>query len=696
MSLLDQYAPDSQPSPVAPPSSIVNSMAPQQVQGNAAVIPVPSSGSLLDRYAPPSPSAPQVQGVAASPADVDPSTDGSSPASAINISPVETADRMKLALGNAKGGMNYLKNKFDDVSYDKDKGVVVKKDGVWHQVDPSGWGGGNAWDKTKEVANTLAEKAAPLAANIFAVGEGAAEGTAMGSVAGPAGAVAGGIAGAAAGGAGAEGVRTSLGRLYGTYDATPEEQLRDVGAEALINAGGQTLALGVKPTIGMVARGVSNVAEYASPAAKNAMEGVLTHLTGIKPQNAAQLMNDAPGVMKEVAAVSPGATSGEMQDKLVSRATDNVHDLFSNAQKALSSQFQSREDALLSSVPSNFKADIGSTVKDAMGKLNDAGFVNYNSNTGKYFMNDPQEVAKLLSGPYAPPIFAAQAAKHLGAFVSHANSLMDTSVQEGGDAIKSLLDTRRGFDKLYFAAAKSSDDAASLLRPISSDLRANLVGNISAAGPDVANQYKAMNDFYSSKMIPVAQAERLADSKSLEATGRYLSKLSGDPGSHMEAKQLLDEVSSLKGPQGQALAQQIRNQTAARDFVNMMPSIGANPSTAAKGFVGYEAASHLGPLAAVVGAPIAAASSPRLMGKAVSGAQQILPYAQKFGDLMKSLPPAQMRQLIMDPGKLPALVNSTYGSYLNESKASDQLLHAAGVTNPAPQPQLPQGESDEQ
>lgn len=173
--------------------------------------------------------------------------DGTSPATPINESPVSGEDRLKLSLGNKQGSINYLKNKYEDAAVDPKGNLVVKQEGLWKRVDAEGWGSGDAWSKTKEVLKDIVDvtpEVATVAATLPIVGTGAGAIAASGAVTGAAGAI-----------------RTSLGRLAGTYEATPEEQIADIGIESLLGLGGATFAAGVKPGFDVLKKGLGGLAK---------------------------------------------------------------------------------------------------------------------------------------------------------------------------------------------------------------------------------------------------------------------------------------------------------------------------------------------------------------------------------------------------------------------------------------------------
>ena len=164
---------------------------------------------------------------------------------AINRSPVDAIDRLKLAFGDEEGNMQFLKQRFDAVDKDENGNLVVQSQGKWHRVDPGSMDNVDAWTRTTELIGDIAD----IAPTIGTIGGSLALGAATGgaSLVAQAGAF-------AAFGAGTAAARTSLGRLVGTYEASTEDQLKEVAFESLLNVGGTVIGAGVRPTVSMISK----------------------------------------------------------------------------------------------------------------------------------------------------------------------------------------------------------------------------------------------------------------------------------------------------------------------------------------------------------------------------------------------------------------------------------------------------------
>lgn len=331
---------------------------------------------------------------------------GTSPNTAMNKTPLTALDRFKLSMGNEAGNIQYLKERFEDVQpiLDKkgkpSKELAVLKEGKWHRVDPINGEIADPWEKAKEYAMDLTADAGPIG---MALGAGAAIAAAPAALAAAgmtgAAATAGTIAGAAGsvGGAAAiagatAAVRTSLGRVIGTYDATPAEQAWDIGFETLMNAAGQKFMLGVKPT-------ASKVADKLAPLAAKFRDTVDDLTPDMIKSGASAVLNSPKNMFKHVmAAYSVGVDNFDMMvkhpfkvgalmksvdskvggnvalyhDEIVKNQLNQVQNIASNSRSILSQIYGSMRNKILDSVDDKFVANLDdavySTYSDAVSK----------------------------------------------------------------------------------------------------------------------------------------------------------------------------------------------------------------------------------------------------------------------------------------------------------------------------------------
>jgi hypothetical protein len=689
----------------APPTS----QAPQQ-QGGPAPAAQPQGGGIIDNQFTQMFGSAQPQ-AAPTNASSAPDTSGQTPESASDVSGVSFLDRLKMSVGNDAGSLAYLEQNYEDAKQLPDGRMVVKQGGKWSQVDPSGWGGGNAWDKAKEFAKDIADGGG-LALNTVGgvVGTtlggiaGATAGAAYGAPVGPAGLIAGAasgvgpgaIAGATAGGLVSGQIRTSLGRVVGTYQATPEDQLKDIGLEGLLNAGGEALAIGAKPVLSKVAGAVTSFAEGASDQAKQAMAALLSWTTKASPESTTRLMERAPDVMGQITAVQKsGMPSYKTDVGLAGRAMDYTKGLFQNAQKAFSEGFDAKETELLASVPGNFKADITQPIHQGMAGMVQSGLVRpvagQSGVVQGYKLAPREDILKLFQNAENDGALNQQAWLKLKDYVEKANGYLQQGTKVGADAVDTLINIRRGFDKFYYAATDANPSMKQLLTPASSQMRQSLVQQIGSASPEVATKYADMNQMYQDTMPFVVEAGRVL--RRFKGTETFVNSLQG--GDKVMAGRMVETMARLKGQAGQDLADSLKDTIAARDFVAKLPQMDAGRLGGAALAGAGATAAHMGPLAAVVGAPLAAASSPRLVGRVAQGTQiatgaaadatkQAVGYASHLGDMLKSLAPDQMKQFISDPNLFPAAVRATLQAGRQEQGLSQQLLQSHGIPTQQP------------
>ncbi len=156
---------------------------------------------------------------------------------AINESPVGLLDRLKLSLGNKKGSVDYLRKSYQDATADAQGNLVVKDKGVWKRVDMDGISNDDGW-KASEILGDVAD----LAGDVIVGAGGLAGGVAGGGLAS--------VGTAAIGSGVASGAKAAMGRLVGTYDATPEEVIRDIALDTLLGGAGEGIAMGAKHLVG--------------------------------------------------------------------------------------------------------------------------------------------------------------------------------------------------------------------------------------------------------------------------------------------------------------------------------------------------------------------------------------------------------------------------------------------------------------
>jgi hypothetical protein len=212
-------------------------------------------------------------------------------------------------------------------------------------------------------------------------------------------------ASAAAGGFASAAVRTSLGRIVGTYEATPAEQAWDIGFETLLNTAGVKIIAGVKPSAKWVAGRLDKVHQ----AFKDTIPGV----AGVEAAAKGAFIDMPKNVLKKIFAgysvgidnfdtflENPNATKG-MMNALHSKAGQNVaayHDegtrmqlkmianIAENARGSLTKIYGAMRNKLLSEVPEDFAANLDKPIFSAYSDAISKGF-------GKIVVRTPDRVS---------------------------------------------------------------------------------------------------------------------------------------------------------------------------------------------------------------------------------------------------------------------------------------------------------------
>lgn len=597
------------------------------------------------------------------------------PTEALDISPLGIIDRGKMALGNARGNVNYLKSKFDQVAVDPEQGVLVKNKGVWQKVDPAGLGGGDAWEMSKELAKDLTEGAVRYVPSMALSTAGAAGAGLLAIPTGP-GAVAASMAGAGGGAAAAEGIRTSLGRLVGTYDATPEEQLHDIGWEALLNAGGQGVALGVKPGLAMLKGALKPISEQAAPAAKDALAQFWGLTTGAGSQRV-RIALDAPDqVVGSLAKVSKAGSAMEAENMLKEHTISEAKALMAPARKALTSKYGELQGDFLESVPANMEFQIGDVMKSTQLAMQKAGLgeVEVGKNgISKFKLFDQETMDKNLAKGNIPDVIDTKSLEAIQDFVTEMNKFSNVPTLKGKTGAENVLKIKRALSDSFYSITE--DRAPNIKRAVaqfSSDLNQNL-GSVfdDAAVPGLSEKYSSMADLYSKYSGAVNEADRML--REVNGAEVFVNKLTSGAGANSTLKGTAGDLAELLGKPGEERINRILAADAARGFVGYMPNLGKlNTAGAAAMGAGTFAAAHASPVTA---AAAASQTSPRLVLKQIE-------YAKKFKDFLSGMTPAMRAQYLRNPQAVQGSVRTLFEAFNNEDKQTQQLLQQSGAVPP--------------
>ena len=555
-----------------------------------------------------------------------------SPTTAVARSPLTFDQRAALSAGNTRGSLNFLRDNFDDVAFTEDRGLSVLSDGIWQQVDPSFLGDkGDAWQRAKEFGTDIAEFGKDFLAKGAAIGTGASVGGAVGAGAGGIGAIPGAVVGAGAGAFAAETVESAIGKLVGTYDATPEEFLIDTTLESMLLAGGYAVPLGVRPTWLRTKQAFNNLSKNASPTFKNAMTEVAARtgqisqptMERVLTERGSKMMGDLDSFIKQ------GAKVAETEAGLTNASTTRVIDLFKNARPSLNAQFGQAEKQLFATLPKNFRANMRPATEEMAASLRELGLIKLSTQEGTSKLSRinllPKAELREAIGQQVSPFAILKVEKGLKSIADNANKILN---QNGAADAQLVLKSRRAIDDLIFNSRVFADDeAAAVLRPIALQYRNSLAGTFARHSPEAGQAYSQMNALYAGHIDDVVRAERAilnrASGRPDRITAQNFTRKLDDPVQYDAEAGLIRSIGRLQGQQGAELGERALDAIAAREFARVAPRMGILQGTA----LASGGAIALGvPFGAV--APIAAGalavSSPRLIGKAAAalGARQ--------------------------------------------------------------------------
>lgn len=285
---------------------------------------------------------------------------GLTPTAALNKSPLTAIDRLKLSFSDDVG--RELAERFPDgVEQDKNGDWIVKsaETGGWHRVDPKNFGDKDPWELAKDVVTGKASFGEAVAqsdivGDLADIGEEAALMTASviaGLATGGSSLAAQAVAAGAAGMGGKVGT-TILGRYLGTYEASTEDQIKDIALESVLNAGGAAIAPGVSKiagkTLNAVGKGLSSLPEGSIKAVK-----ALGKLAGLQEDVVNWTMKQRPGTAAAADVINRGGKAAA--DIGGERMLAAAEGLALEGQASLNTAWKRMEKQLLSKAVQNGK-----------------------------------------------------------------------------------------------------------------------------------------------------------------------------------------------------------------------------------------------------------------------------------------------------------------------------------------------------
>lgn len=609
-------------------------------------------------------------------------------------SPLNILDRTKLSLGNVKGSIDYLKGKYSDVTLNQ-KGQLVVKDGMaWRPVDVDGLGTGDAFDLAKEFASDIADwTGEALVAGATIAGDIA------GAPLGPAGMVAGGAGGAAVGSA----IKTSLGRLVGTYDASVEEQFADIGLDTVFTALGYGVGsvagqLGSKFFSKVTPRPDGTIAAKAIQGMKNIPReskdalAKLLSFTTTKPLEASRYMvNNIDDVSMAISKISKmNGEIGDIANKARMQNVDAFKDIAGKSLDNFSKSFEAAENALIRDVKADgFNLQIGN-VKDIIlkgGKIGDDnvdGFLN-DAFIGKFLKQESdgsvrvltnkelQEVTNFGEGPLVELV-----KNPLRKVMKSLNSINNQGNFSGKLGLKQALELRRSLDSLRFDVAKNPE-VAKLINPYTSRIRQSIVDAFGDAG--LQGRYQEMNkiwletDFARTALGKI----RKGDGKQVES---FLSNVFAPAGENTEVKAAIDLMKKYnKNPMSNKLIDNVMATETAIKFYEIAPTmknLASGPGVLIMGAIGtgvageFETSLGLGAAGVALISPRGAAATAKALVKSGAAFKRVfkggtniaksqMENLHRTKEVMTRMSVKEKAALLKDPRRLGALIGPIIG-----------------------------------
>lgn len=596
-----------------------------------------------------------------------------SPEAPIGDSPVDVTDRFKLAFGNASGSLSYLKSKFGDAKYIPEQGLVVKNKGVWQPVDPSNLG--DPWKTSKEIASDAAELI-PAAVSIAGqIGAGALGGSAGLAAAGPAGAAAGArLASGAAGGA-VEAGRALIGRYLGTYDATPESLVKDIGIETAIALGGSQLAAGVKPALSALVRSAGSLGEAAAPAMKSFWAETVGKLTGNSSERVAVWMDKDLGgeVAKTLDRAAVGRGSDELPEFLAKQVNDRSEQFLESAQPALTRKYGEKLGELKVAAKNMGEVNLGAIPTRALNDLEQAGIVyaEQGKEPGKLIykvMDDARAVAYQNAGKEAQ-LLSPQAQKELAPLIKQLNNYTAFDKASGSEAAERMMSMQKAMNELARTSEKDGFTplTKSILDRTKTTTRSQIMSVFEEQG--LAQNYLDTVNVYQKYADAVKEAQKLLKSDS--GPQRFARALTSNVVRHSQADEMSKNLVELMGNSGKEQLKSLLVHDAALGASTWLPKQGLAANN-----VSSMAAGGLAFTGNIPGAiATAAATSPKAQFAATRAAIKAAEIPLRGVSWLKSLPPKQLKEFINTPEAVQAFTQTVLQTTAQGKKLEASLVN---------------------
>lgn len=584
-------------------------------------------------------------------------------ANPVQASPESVVNRMMLEnFTDDKTKLAFLTQKYGEVIPDKKNGLVVNNNGVYQAYDPSFFNSYNPRELAEGFVEQLPRMVGP-----------AATGAAVVALAGaPAGLLAIGGTALAAGLLSGT-VRTSLGRLMGTYQADPEEQAKDIGLEGLVNMAGSYIPLAAKGGWGVVSKAAQTIKNTASDGVQAMATSIFGKLSGTGESAMSTLIEDSPGVLSTMKKnlADAGGDVKEGINLATQRAADTARAWLEQGVKALPAQFKAgMVEAGEQAEKGNFKAHVGDIIASTKQEIEQLNFGRFadsvDEKTGRIVtefrpLNEAEKTQLGVADPAPGAMEQIQrVTKLLGRYANDGEL-------EGKQAFDRLANLNKELNQIKYGMPQ--DATPELQRAINTTTAAfkTQLGQ-TFADQGLGEAWINANKPYIQYSQSIDQARDILNSK--DGIYTLLDRIGGKAGKQKSAYSIAGAINDLTGDKGEALYDQMLLHQASSKFMKWEPHLGLINTG-----VGAAALSHGNvPLAALD----AAASSPRAVAygtnvatapgrMADSAHDAILPYLEKFQDFLRQASPAERKIMLENP----AYVSGAY-------KAMEQAVMSIG------------------
>lgn len=648
-----------------------------------------------------------------------------------------TKRRDLIGRGNDKGRLSYLSKEFGDgnVKLTEKNGLVIKdKDGVWKTLDPdsgiSEWIK-DPWEFSRDIADledvgrsALYTIAGSQVGRVVGGVIGAATGAATTGFAGIApgfagGQVAGQLIGSGAGGYLSAKQRTSLGRAVGTYEATPEEQMFDIGMETFLSVGGEGVNLGFKPTMTQLGRAAKYIGTKIPEGVKDTLATTVGTLTKAGSDTFHRIFNDPKGWATKLNFLKKEAmgNTDNMMLKAAEKRNESLQPFLERGIKRLPEKYgELLDDIGKKAGGKNIVIDPHQVITDISNELTRQGIGRLELQTSK---NGAKRWMLSALSPEEQQIFrqttGAGAAKIEPGVISALNESL------------SLLDE---FTKSQKLRGKQATGALVDINKVSNNLTTKLRGVGSAAFGDrplaifndvtdtvikkqfkdigLESEYIAANKMYTKYANAIQQTRNLVDQ---QAGSGFVDKYQGvtdalfnNTSKKLKTNQTVNLLLELTGNAGKRDFEEAMMWEAARRTSPIGPKIGTLQtgiftSSAAAAAAGAGTPAGVGVLATGIGSmPRSMAASTAVAGRAAQTAKNVVKGVSGFlasdtpqarmsnfvidmslsaGEMLKSLSPAAMSQLRNNPTLMKSFTEMLDKNVQDKQELDAQIQNAA-------------------